>query len=231
VFTGLITVILGILLELFKKKNIGVFTGAFSGLVMLLIAGRYALEGDTMGMLVAVLDTNFWLATHVVTITVGYAGIVISGAIAHLYIFQIILKPDRKDVLKKIFQSIYATQAFGLVFTFTGTVLGGIWADQAWGRFWGWDPKENGALVIILWSAILFHSRIAKMISEVGFSLGAIIGVIAVALAWFGVNLLGVGLHSYGFTSGIATALFVFIIIESIFVLGSAVLIGRSRPS
>jgi len=217
-FTGLIAVLLGIILELFKKKNLGIAAGGAAGLVMLMIAGKYALEGDTMGMLVAVLDSNFWLASHVITIILGYAGIVLSGFIGHVYIVQRIAWPKKEERLKNTFQAVYAIQAFGIIFTFLGTILGGIWADQSWGRFWGWDPKENGALLILLWSAILFHGRLAKMIKEIGFAIGSIIGVIAVALAWFGVNLLGVGLHSYGFTSGIARALFIFIAFELLFV-------------
>lgn len=231
-FTGLIAVLLGIILEFFKKKNIGIATGGAAGLVMLMIAGKYALEGDTMGMLVAVLDSNFWLASHVITIILGYAGIVLSGFIGHVYIVQRIAWPKKEKLLKNTFQAMYAIQAFGIIFTFLGTVLGGIWADQSWGRFWGWDPKENGALLILLWSAILFHGRLAKMIKEIGFAIGSVIGVIAVALAWFGVNLLGVGLHSYGFTSGIAKALFIFIAFELLFVVVTLLFLksGKEPP-
>jgi ABC-type transport system involved in cytochrome c biogenesis permease subunit len=228
-FTGLIAVLLGIILEFFKKRNIGIAMGGLAGLVMLMIAGKYALEGDTMGMLVAVLDSNFWLASHVITIILGYAGIVLSGFIGHVYIIQRIARPGKEDLLKNTFQAVYAIQAFGIVFTFIGTVLGGIWADQSWGRFWGWDPKENGALLILLWSAILFHARLAKMIKETGFAIGTVIGVIAVALAWFGVNLLGVGLHSYGFTSGIAQALFIFIACEAAFIVVTLVLLSSKK--
>jgi ABC-type transport system involved in cytochrome c biogenesis permease subunit len=217
-FTGLIAVLLGLILEFFKKKYIGVATGGLAGLVMLMIAGKYALEGDTMGMLVAVLDSNFWLAAHVTTIILGYAGVLLSGIIGHVFVIQRIFKPHKEELLKNTFQAVYSIQAFGIIFTFLGTVLGGIWADQSWGRFWGWDPKENGALLILLWSAILFHARLAGWIKEIGFALGSVIGIISVALAWFGVNLLGVGLHSYGFTSGVANALFIFIAFELLFV-------------
>jgi ABC-type transport system involved in cytochrome c biogenesis permease subunit len=216
-------------LEFFNKKKTGIAAGGLAGVVMLLIAGKYALEGDTMGMLVAVLDSNFWLASHVITIILGYAGVVLSGIIGHVYIIQRIIWPGKEELLKNTFQAVYAIQAFGIVFTFLGTVLGGIWADQSWGRFWGWDPKENGALVILLWSAILFHARQAGWIKETGFTLGTVIGVIAVSLAWFGVNLLGVGLHSYGFTSGIAHALLIFISLESLFAVGTLVLLKLAR--
>jgi ABC-type transport system involved in cytochrome c biogenesis permease subunit len=233
VFTGLITALLGIILELFKKKNVGILTGSLAGLVMLMIAGKYALEGDTMGMLVAVLDSNFWLAFHVTTIILGYAGVVLSGFIGHVYLLQRIFKPTKTDLLKNTFQSVYAIQAFGIIFTFLGTVLGGIWADQSWGRFWGWDPKENGALLILLWSAILFHARLANWIKEIGFALGAVIGNITVAMAWFGVNLLGVGLHSYGFTSGVANTLFLFVVVELLFVFvtGFLLKVGGAKKS
>ncbi len=231
IFTGLTTALLGIILEIFKKRNIGIFTGSFASFVMLMIASKYALEGDTMGMLVAVLDSNFWLAFHVITIMLGYAGIVLSGVIGHVYIIQKIFMPDNDKLLKDSMQSIYSIQAFGLVFTFLGTVLGGVWADQSWGRFWGWDPKENGALLILLWSAILFHAKIAKMIKHTGYAFGTVVGVIFVALAWFGVNLLGVGLHSYGFTSGIARTLFLFISFELIFmfITGTMLKFGEKR--
>jgi len=229
IFTGLITALLGMILEFSKKKNIGILTGGLAGLVMLMIAGKYALEGDTMGMLVAVLDSNFWLASHVITIILGYAGIVLSGFIGHVYLIQKIFRPWKKEMLKNTFQAVYAVQAFGIIFTFLGTVLGGIWADQSWGRFWGWDPKENGALLILLWSALLFHAKLTGWIKEAGMAFGTIVGVIAVALAWFGVNLLGVGLHSYGFTSGVARTLFIFIIFECLFMIVTALMLTSGK--
>ena len=120
---------------------------------------------------------------------------------------------------------IFGITAFGLIFSFIGTVLGGIWADQSWGRFWGWDPKENGALLIVLWCAILFHAKLAHWIDQLGFAIGSILGIIVVMLAWFGINLLGVGLHSYGFTSGIAKALFTYIGFELVFIAVTATII------
>jgi ABC-type transport system involved in cytochrome c biogenesis permease subunit len=135
VFTALITALLGIALELFKKRNLGILTGSLAGFIMLMIAGKYALDGDTMGMLVAVLDSNFWLAFHVITIILGYAGIVLSGVIGHVYTVLKVFKKKNKAILDDTFQAVYSVQAFGLVFTFLGTVLGGIWADQSWGDF------------------------------------------------------------------------------------------------
>jgi cytochrome c biogenesis factor len=98
-----------------------------------------------------------------------------------------------------------------------GTVLGGIWADQSWGRFWGWDPKENGALLIVLWNAIILHARWAGYVRERGTMVMAIFGNVITACSWFGVNMLGVGLHSYGFMDQAFYALTGFIISQLVF--------------
>jgi hypothetical protein len=94
---------------------------------------------------------------------------------------------------------IYGVVCFATLFSFVGTVLGGIWADQSWGRFWGWDPKENCALLIILWCAIILHARWGKYIGQRGLMVMAIFGNVITSFSWFGVNMLGIGLHSYGF--------------------------------
>jgi ABC-type transport system involved in cytochrome c biogenesis permease subunit len=219
VFTSWMSVCLGLLLELFKKRGIGIISSSIAGVILLLIAGKYSLDGDNLGMLSAVLNSNFWLAVHVITISIGFAGIIMSGVAGHVYLLQTTFGKPSIHKLKETFQAIYATQAFGLIFTFLGTVLGGYWADQSWGRFWGWDPKENGALIIILWSAVLFHARKTNWMKDKDFALGSIGGIIAVVLTWFGINLLGVGLHSYGFTTGIAVALLIFLMFEFLFLI------------
>jgi ABC-type transport system involved in cytochrome c biogenesis permease subunit len=86
-------------------------------------------------------------------------------------------------------------------------VVGGLWADDSWGRFWGWDPKENGALIIVLWNALVLHAKWDKLVKDRGLALLAIAGNIVTSWSWFGVNELGVGLHSYGFTEGVLRAL------------------------
>ncbi len=223
IFVGWMCFLLGIISEWIQKKTIGVLVSCIAGFLMMMIAAKYALEGDTMGMLVAVLDSNFWLATHVVTITMGYAGACLAGVVGHVYIIQELLKTDKKT-LKETYRSLYGILAFGLVLSFVGTVLGGIWADQSWGRFWGWDPKENGALLIVLWCAILLHARLDGMLQGYGMAVGSILGIIVVMFAWFGVNLLGVGLHSYGFTSGIFINLMVYIGVELLFLFVTALI-------
>jgi cytochrome c biogenesis factor len=103
------------------------------------------------------------------------------------------------SVNKTLYGMTYGVVCFAVFFSFLGTVLGGIWADQSWGRFWGWDPKENGALLIVLWNAVILHSRWGGYARERGIMAMAIFGNVITSLSWFGVNMLGVGLHSYGF--------------------------------
>ncbi len=221
VFVAWAAVLLGLFLGLRRHLPLCLTSSGASGLVFLLIAARFG-SGDTLGQLVAVLNSNWWLSVHVITITAGYAGCVVAGIIGHVYIVQSLSGKQAKGSLDHIQRTLYATLIFGLLFTFVGTVMGGIWADQSWGRFWGWDPKENGALVIILWVAIILHARLARLIGPFGVAAGAVGAIIMVVLAWLGVNLLGVGMHSYGFTSGIARGLIVYVVLEILFLLLAA---------
>jgi cytochrome c biogenesis factor len=110
---------------------------------------------------------------------------------------------------------VYGTICFGLFFSLVGTILGGIWANYSWGRFWGWDPKENGALLICLAELIILHARMSGLVREHGLHILAVINGMIVSFSWWGVNLLGVGLHSYGFTDGILRLLVLFFSIEA----------------
>lgn len=230
VFVAWTAVIMGLVMTGLQKQGLGLLAGGLAGLVFLVIAGRYSMDGDTMGMLAAVLDSNLWLATHVVTIALGYAGCAVAGVIGHVVIVQELLR-QRSAAVAATARSLYAVLGFGLVFTSVGTLMGGIWADQSWGRFWGWDPKENGALLIIIWLAVLFHARLAGWIGHVGLAVGGIGATIAVVLAWFGVNLLGVGLHAYGFTSGAARGLLAFTFFELVFIAVALPLIRKRKPA
>ena len=216
IFVSFIILLLAVMLEYFRADGIGIFIGSVSGSILHFVGFSYAADGDTLGMLVAVLDSNFWLATHVTTITIGYGASLAAGFIGHLYLIQNILNPSYNKKLKSIFNNLFGMTLFALFFTLFGTILGGIWADQSWGRFWGWDPKENGALLIVLWQLLMIHSRLAGIVKPPLFALGMGLNNIIVALAWFGVNLLQVGLHSYGFDDGVAKNLYIFILFEII---------------
>ena len=200
VFVGWGAILIGLLIERIFKNKTGIIVSSVVGFLTLIVAHHLSLSGDTLEMMQAVLDTNFWLATHVVVITIGYSGTFLAGVFGILYILKGVLLPRFEDEEKRqLVKVTYGIICFSLLFSFVGTVLGGIWADQSWGRFWGWDPKENGALLIVLWNAIILHARMAGLIKERGLMIMAVGGNIVTAFSWFGVNLLGVGLHSYGF--------------------------------
>src|SRR6202030_3502713 len=147
-----------------------------------------------------VLDTNGWLATHVVGEALGYSAMFLAGLIGIIFIFRGLLTTSFDEVTSKsLGRMMYGVVCFATLFSLVATILGGIWADQSWGRFWGWDPKENGALLIVLWNAIVLHCRWGGFIKERGLMAMAVFGNIVTSFSWFGVNMLGIGLHSYGF--------------------------------
>lgn len=200
-FIGWGTVLLCLILERTFKNAVGSVAGGLVGFAALLIAHHLSLgTGDTMEMMRAVLDSNFWLATHVVTVTVGYSATYLAGFLAIIYIFRgVFTRSLDKGTADALYRMVYGIVCFATLFSLVGTVLGGIWADQSWGRFWGWDPKENGALIIVIWNAIILHARWGGMVKARGMMAMAVFGNIVTSWSWFGTNMLGVGLHSYGF--------------------------------
>ncbi|MBO0699785.1 MAG: cytochrome c biogenesis protein CcsA, partial [Zavarzinella sp.] len=175
VFIGWGGLALCLVLERVYKLGIGAFAGAMLGFSTMLVARFLAESGDTLEMLQAVLDTNFWLATHVTTVASGYVATFVAGLIGVVYIVGgMFTNGLRAETGKKVAGMIYGTLCFATLLSFTGTVLGGLWADQSWGRFWGWDPKENGALLIVVMNALILHARWAGMVKERGLCVLAI---------------------------------------------------------
>jgi len=261
IFIGWACVLLGLVLEKIYPIGIGILVASFVGFVTQIIALHLALSGDTMEMMRAVLDTNLWLATHVVTVTLGYASTFLAGFLAIVYIIlgiftkrltrpldakaavgltavtalaaPVVAVPaiglavgkglsseiGKMEIGKVMAKMVYGIVCFATLFSFVGTVLGGIWADQSWGRFWGWDPKENGALLIVLWNATILHARWGGLVRERGLMNLAVVGNIVTSWSWFGVNMLGIGLHSYGFTDAAFRWLMLFILTQLIIII------------
>lgn len=196
IFVGWGAVGISLLLEGLYKNGLSILAGSVVGGTTLIVAHHLSLRGDTIEMMRAVLNSNFWLSTHVVAITIGYSAAFLAGLLACAYVIRPKTEP------RKAAGMVYGVICISTLFSFVGTVLGGIWADQSWGRFWGWDPKENGALMIVLWNAIILHARWARLVRVKGLMMMAIFGNVITSFSWFGVNLMGVGLHSYGFMEG-----------------------------
>lgn len=215
VFIGWACVPLALLGEWFSRVGILTLAASLIGFATLIIAHNLAASGDTMEMMQAVLDSNFWLATHVVVVTVGYSATFLAGFIAIFYVLGgVCTRLLRGEPMKALPKMTYGVICFAALASFVGTVLGGIWADQSWGRFWGWDPKENGAALIVLWNLLILHARWGGLIRDRGVAALAIFGNIVTAWSWFGTNMLGVGLHSYGFMDSAVFALAAFCVVQ-----------------
>jgi ABC-type transport system involved in cytochrome c biogenesis permease subunit len=233
IFIGWGVLIFCLVLErAFLRNGIASACGALIGFGTMIIAHHLSFDGDTLEVKQAVLDSNFWLATHVLTITIGYCAVFLAGFMAILWLGLVLFRASFFDAkARRIVQgAVYGTICFALFFSFVGTVLGGIWGDQSWGRFWGWDPKENGALLIVLWNAIILHARWGGMIREKGLMVLAMGGNIVTAWSWFGTNMLGIGLHSYGFMEAAFKALVTFAIIQ-IVLMAMVALVGDKKQA
>ena len=217
IFVGWAAVLLGIFMERTYRNGLGSAVSGIIGFSTLIIAHNLGTTGDTLEMMRAVLDSNFWLSTHVVTVTLGYSAMFLAGALALIYVIRGVLTTSLdKETARALARMVYGTICFATLFSFAGTMLGGVWADQSWGRFWGWDPKENGALIIVLWCAIVIHARWAKLFGERGLMIAALFGNIVTSWSWFGTNMLGVGLHNYGFMDRAFYALVAFMVSQVI---------------
>ncbi|MDZ4851466.1 MAG: cytochrome c biogenesis protein CcsA [Pirellulaceae bacterium] len=240
VFIGCMAVLFGLIVEMLFPLRIGLLIGSVLGSTTLLVS--WGLEtSDTMPVLEAVLDTQFWLATHVQCITLGYVATFFAGFLGILAIMHRLtaigatprgqFSGMQAEIHRILIRLLYGTVCVAIFFSFTGTVLGGLWADDSWGRFWGWDPKENGALMIVLWNAILLHARWDKLVRDQGIALLAVGGNIMTAWSWFGTNQLGIGLHSYGFTSTVLMILAWFVLTQIIIISVGLCLVVMTKRS
>jgi len=226
IFASLI-VILCIWIISSRTGNYLLLLGGALAAIFLLVLSNGFVQGDSFNVLVAVLNTDFWLATHVICIVIGYALCVTAAMTGHFVLVLPYLQSKNyihKYIARNTSILLLPMVVAALFLTSVGTLLGGIWADQSWGRFWGWDPKENGALLIVLWLAWILHGRVTGHFKKQIFAIMVALTNIPVALTWFGVNLLGVGLHSYGFISGIAYGLATFCVLQCFAVIGLALI-------
>jgi len=214
-FIGASMVLLLQIMEYFDRRKIALANAAFLGAACIFLALLFEMKeavdgkGDTMVTLPAVLRSNFWLGTHVIIINLGYASALLGSGLSIVYIVSRLFHGWRFDneTERGITRMVYGIVCFTLLFSLVGTVLGGVWANDSWGRFWGWDPKENGALMIVLWSLVILHARMGGYFKRVGLHAASVLLGMITVFSWWGVNLLDIGLHSYGRTSGVAEIL------------------------
>ncbi len=206
-----------------------------AGLALFAADSAPMIMDPTIRPLVPVLRSNYWLTIHVLTITLSYGAFMLAMGISNttLFLFHKKAKSDSVELNQRIAlmnQLAYRTLMFGTVLLAAGTILGGVWADYSWGRFWGWDPKEVWALIALLAYMAVLHGRYAGWVTTFGFPLWTVICFSTVVMAWYGVNfVLGVGLHSYGFSSGGQLFVSVFLGLQTLYCLWIAFEHKRSK--
>jgi hypothetical protein len=171
--------------------------------IILLIAGAGWLAGmlipraeDSLGML---------LGLHIAAVTLGYSTTLLIGGLAACYILARPFGVPAAEQREGLLRATSRLTAAALVLTALGIVLGGFWAEERLGRFWGWDIKETAALGVLLWDAIMLLVISKRLAGAHATLVLELAGNVVVAGAWFGPNLLGVGLHAYGSTVGALT--------------------------
>jgi cytochrome c-type biogenesis protein CcsB len=179
--------------------------------------------------LVPVLRDNFWLAVHVLTITLSYAAFALAMGFGHILLWRYARNPAAASADAPMHFWLYRVLQLGVLLLAAGTILGGVWANYSWGRFWGWDPKETWALIALLCYILTLHGRLAGWWTEFGLVVASVVCFLAILMAWYGVNfVLGKGLHSYGFGVGGETYVAIFVVLDLLFV---AFAIWRYRKS
>ena len=195
------TILFALIFEMIYRSRYFLLGAVPVAVVSLILADTQTLALDrSINPLVPVLRDNFWLTTHVLTITLSYAAFALALGIGHIALGKVIrgAKPEAS-----LYNYLYRAMQVGVLLLATGTILGGVWANYSWGRFWDWDPKETWALITLLGYLIVLHGRIAGRWAGFGTAVGAVLAFQGVLMAWYGVNfVLGVGLHSYGFGTG-----------------------------
>jgi cytochrome c-type biogenesis protein CcsB len=179
--------------------------------------------------LVPVLRDNFWLTVHVLTITLSYAAFALAMGFGHILLWRYARNPAAARADAPMHFWLYRVLQLGVLLLAAGTILGGVWANYSWGRFWGWDPKETWALIALLCYILALHGRLAGWWTQFGLAVASVVCFLAVLMAWYGVNfVLGKGLHSYGFGIGGERYVAIFVALDLMFV---AFAIWRYRTS
>ncbi len=214
-------VVFAMIFESISRKRYVLLSGGVVGTLCLIIADMAPTVLDaSLQPLQPVLRSNYWLTIHVLTITLSYSAYFLAWALGNIGLF-FVLKGEKptSERPRTIVQSIYRCMQVGVVLLAAGIILGGIWADYSWGRFWGWDPKETWALIALLGYVAVLHGRLVGWIQNFGMMAAAVISFNLVIMAWYGVNyVLGAGLHSYGFGAGGIQYVGSFVILNLVYV-------------
>jgi ABC-type transport system involved in cytochrome c biogenesis permease subunit len=204
VWVAFLTAVFGLVLELIYRRRVIALAAALVSTLGLVLADQLPLTfSPAIQPLQAVLRSNYWLVVHVITIVSSYAPFAVAWGLGNLNLALILFAPHRRDLIQTLSRFAYRCIQAGILLLFLGTMLGGWWAAESWGRFWGWDPKEVWALLALVCYLIPLHARYVGWVRDFGLAVCSVVCFASVVMAWYGVNfVLGAGLHSYGFGSG-----------------------------
>lgn len=238
IWVALMTSVFALVLELIYRRRVIAIGGAAIAVIATIIADTMPPDyGNSIRNLTPVLRSNYWLTIHVLTIVSSYAAfalaLVLGNIVLGQYLFRRRSTPDakRRESIRTNIMFTYRATQIGVLFVLTGTILGGVWAQDSWGRFWGWDPKEVWALIVFLTYLALLHGRYAGWIGQFGTAAGAVLCFTAVLMSWYGVNfVLGVGLHAYGFGTGGQGYVMMFVLLQWAYVAAAWIAYRKSEP-
>ncbi len=197
-FMGWGIMALGFVQEAIYKKRFFVLAGGVASFLCLAFSENLPID-SSINPLVPVLAHTSWLAIHVMTIMLSYSAFALAMVMGHFALFTQLWKPDRKDLMRSLALLLYNTLQVGLLFLAAGIICGAVWANESWGRYWGWDPKETWSLITFFIYLAVVHARFAGWLEEFGLAASAIIGFLSVIMTYYGVNfVLGAGQHAYG---------------------------------
>jgi ABC-type transport system involved in cytochrome c biogenesis permease subunit len=224
IYVPWIAVLTGLAFRFFTKKT-GILVASSVGALILLILLKLTGMSGSLENIQPVLNSQFWLIIHVLMVVGSYGVFVLSGLLGHFYLASSILHQRETSSMKSVAQLILQTMYLGVALLIMGTILGGVWAAESWGRFWDWDPKESWAFISCCVYLMWIHAYRFHKITNFGLAAGAIIGLSAISFTWYGVNyILGTGLHSYGFGFGGQGYYYGFLILEAVFLLAAFVI-------
>lgn len=220
VWVSMAIVLFGIIFyAVYRNRTILLSALPISLLCLLLVRNLPVAMPSRLDPLVPVLRDNFWLTAHVLTITLSYAAFALTLGFSHVVLWQYIRRPKEAPNLRQLHEWLYRMMFVGLILLAAGTVLGGVWANYSWGRFWGWDPKETWALIALLMYVLAMHGKMAGWWGNFGIAVAGIVNFSGIVMAWYGVNyVLGTGLHSYGFGVGGEGYVIAFLALEAAYV-------------
>lgn len=219
VYVPWIAVALGLAFYFFTRSRVVIAAAVLASFALLILL-RLTQVDSRLENVQAVLDSQYWLIIHVLMIVASYGAFAVCGILGHFYLVNYGFNRGRTVTSDKIARGILHTMYVGVALLIPGTILGGVWAAESWGRFWDWDPKESWAFISACVYLLFIHAYTFHYIRDFGLAIGSIAGLLAISFTWYGVNyVLGTGFHSYGFGSGGESLYFLYVAAESLFIL------------